>query len=278
MPKPAAKCRECKGPRSRQATTGLCQRCYHNARRQKPQDEINCIDCGRTRARTSSPGRCWQCYQKSRKTPAAQVVVALILELGSYSAAARVLGTSRQLAHYHGKRAGITEEMLQPTRMRLRKAAGHKCPECGFPCNKQGRLCGRCYQRTRRGKTRYDLTGRRIGYLRVVSLVWSEERQRSMWLCLCDCGRSREMVPQPLYLRTVESCGLCRPQVGSLRYRILQFVRDHGPCSVSQVARAMNLDSQRAGAHLGHLSKDGQVKHKKDGAHRRHLYFVNGGS
>lgn len=52
-----------------------------------------------------------------------------------------------------------------------------------------------------------DLTGRRFGRLLVVSRSANDKRDRSMWLCTCNCGISKMVAALHLTTGQTKSCG-----------------------------------------------------------------------
>lgn len=61
--------------------------------------------------------------------------------------------------------------------------------------------CG-CYNRAVAHAKRHDLTGRRVGRLRVI-----EETRAGLWLCECDCGNKISVKHRALAKEETKSCG-----------------------------------------------------------------------
>lgn len=238
--------------------------------------------CRRCDAPCSGPGKtglCLRCSAKARRKVNYRTIREQALDLGSYSAAARAVGVSRQLVMTVCRSAGITQQRLRARRRELRKVQGPRCSECGglrSRRNKTG-LCARCSKRSQRGTMKYDLTGQRIGHLRVVALTWNDEMQRSTWLCVCDCGRTKELTGQPLYKKRIKTCGRCNPKVGTLYYRIQRFVRDHGPCCVRQIGKHTGRPVNSTSGHLYRMVGRGILVGVPGGPRGGFLYSVKNG-
>ena len=73
--------------------------------------------------------------------------------------------------------------------------------------------CSNCRGLKYKGKNNpnfVDLTGRRIGKLTVIEyLNKSSERNRSLWLCKCDCGKEVELPSEFITRKVKMSCGYC---------------------------------------------------------------------
>jgi hypothetical protein len=52
-----------------------------------------------------------------------------------------------------------------------------------------------------------DLTGRKIGFLRVLGPSETKTDQHRQWLCECSCGRRTSVRTNSLKTQTVRSCG-----------------------------------------------------------------------
>lgn len=59
------------------------------------------------------------------------------------------------------------------------------------------------------GRPIEDMTGRRVGALRVTGQAGSDKGRRMMWTCLCECGRSCVVRGDHLRREVVRSCGQC---------------------------------------------------------------------
>lgn len=55
----------------------------------------------------------------------------------------------------------------------------------------------------------YELVGKRFGKLRVISLTSTHPKRGRIWICLCDCGGSREALSNQLSMGQVVSCINC---------------------------------------------------------------------
>lgn len=68
---------------------------------------------------------------------------------------------------------------------------------------------------------RLDLTGNRYGKLTVLSRAESKlgtcGKKFTMWLCQCDCGRTKEIMTSSLVKGSTRSCG-CLQKGGAIRY------------------------------------------------------------
>lgn len=56
-------------------------------------------------------------------------------------------------------------------------------------------------------KNKIDLSGQRIGRLICSKSRWNNERQKSEWLCFCDCGKEKYIQTASLRSGKTESCG-----------------------------------------------------------------------
>ena len=56
---------------------------------------------------------------------------------------------------------------------------------------------------------RRDLTGLRFGTLVAVSYLRSDKSRKSIWLCQCDCGKTKEVIGTRLTRDLVKTCGAC---------------------------------------------------------------------
>lgn len=54
---------------------------------------------------------------------------------------------------------------------------------------------------------RIDFTGRRFSYLVVLRQVGKSKRGESLWECLCDCGKKKEILYHSLKYGETKSCG-----------------------------------------------------------------------
>jgi len=52
-----------------------------------------------------------------------------------------------------------------------------------------------------------DLTGLRYGRLEVIRRAPNNKQNKVMWLCKCDCGRTKEIIGSRLYTGKTNSCG-----------------------------------------------------------------------
>ena len=62
-----------------------------------------------------------------------------------------------------------------------------------------------------------DLTGRRFGRLLVVSRAPNGNGGKTMWLCRCDCGNTKEVYSQSLIRGLTKSCGCYGREVAASR-------------------------------------------------------------
>lgn len=81
-------------------------------------------------------------------------------------------------------------------------------------CHRCGRTKEICLNSLRRGITtscgcghRKDLVGQRFGMLTVIAYVPKGDRKRTHWLCMCDCGRIKEIEGYPLTTGRIKTCG-----------------------------------------------------------------------
>ena len=52
-----------------------------------------------------------------------------------------------------------------------------------------------------------DLTGKRFGRLTVIRRVENDKQRNVKWLCLCDCGREKQIMSKSLTMGFTKSCG-----------------------------------------------------------------------
>ncbi len=62
----------------------------------------------------------------------------------------------------------------------------------------------------RKAHNKIDLTNRRFGKLLVVSDTGRRKSRRPIWKCLCDCGKSVEVLGKYLLVGDTKSCGCYR--------------------------------------------------------------------
>lgn len=60
-----------------------------------------------------------------------------------------------------------------------------------------------------------DLTGKKYGYLTVLSLSKRNNKKRS-WVCLCDCGETKHVATSALRKGIVKSCGCIKKRKNPL--------------------------------------------------------------
>lgn len=66
--------------------------------------------------------------------------------------------------------------------------------------------CG-CLRKTKLFKLRKDLTGKKFNKLTVLSFSHMDEKHRSYYLCLCECGNKKIIKGQSLLQGDIKSCG-----------------------------------------------------------------------
>ena len=54
---------------------------------------------------------------------------------------------------------------------------------------------------------REDLQNQRFGKLTVIGYAYTNERNRAVWLCECDCGKKKEVTTGNLKSGSTRSCG-----------------------------------------------------------------------
>lgn len=52
-----------------------------------------------------------------------------------------------------------------------------------------------------------DLTGKKYNMLEVIKRVPNNNLNKAMWLCKCDCGKTKEIIGSRLYTGKTKSCG-----------------------------------------------------------------------
>lgn len=81
-------------------------------------------------------------------------------------------------------------------------------------------------------KPKYDLTGQRFGRLYV-----REYSGRGLWICKCDCGKTREILTTRLIHGIVRSCG-CKGKVDHKSDKLKPYVYEmlmlHGNTVISE--------------------------------------------
>lgn len=81
-------------------------------------------------------------------------------------------------------------------------------------------------------KPKYDLTGQRFGRLYV-----QEYSGRGLWICKCDCGKTREILTTRLIHGIVRSCG-CKGKVDHKSDKLKPYVYEmlmlHGNTVISE--------------------------------------------
>lgn len=58
-----------------------------------------------------------------------------------------------------------------------------------------------------------DLSGKRFGRLRALRRIGTTEKNESIWLCRCDCGKHTRVRSGSLRTRLTRSCGCLRSEV-----------------------------------------------------------------
>ena len=61
------------------------------------------------------------------------------------------------------------------------------------------------------GRTKYDLTGKKVGKLTVICRQ-EDERNGAWWLCVCECGEKRVVRSDKLVHERITCCEKCRPK------------------------------------------------------------------
>lgn len=62
-----------------------------------------------------------------------------------------------------------------------------------------------------------DITGHRFGRLIAVKPVAEDKWKQIIWLCQCDCGKTKEIRGKHLWSNKINSCGCFRIEIGSIR-------------------------------------------------------------
>ena len=80
--------------------------------------------------------------------------------------------------------------------------------ECYFPLAslRQGDIKG-CEKCVRGSRREADLIGQKFGRLTVIKSAETRSCRRKFWLCLCECGRLKEVWHQRLIEADILSCG-----------------------------------------------------------------------
>jgi hypothetical protein len=65
-----------------------------------------------------------------------------------------------------------------------------------------------------------DLTGQKFGRLTVIKCVGKNKREKYVWLCLCNCGNTKEIVGDNLRYGHTKSCGCLRKELTSKRDKL----------------------------------------------------------
>lgn len=52
-----------------------------------------------------------------------------------------------------------------------------------------------------------DLTGKKFGRLKVIEYYGSNKNSRALWLCQCDCGKTKSVLGNSLLCGRIISCG-----------------------------------------------------------------------
>jgi hypothetical protein len=75
-----------------------------------------------------------------------------------------------------------------------------------------------------------DLTGKRFGRLKVLSLTdrWTPKKHQRYWLCQCECGNEKQVTTQQLVNKGTQSCGCLTLEVNSKRSIGNEFGKIHG--------------------------------------------------
>lgn len=77
-----------------------------------------------------------------------------------------------------------------------------------------------------------DLTGRRFGRLTVIERTDTNKHKKVLWLCVCDCGREKEVIAQCLTSGRTRSCGcLQRESDAENGRKSRDKVKTHGGCN-----------------------------------------------
>jgi hypothetical protein len=75
--------------------------------------------------------------------------------------------------------------------------------------NKVSTSCG-CYKRENTRSIKFnDLTGQTFGMLKVKEYKGQDKWGSSLWLCECECGRSKIIIGKHLVSKATRSCGKC---------------------------------------------------------------------
>lgn len=82
-----------------------------------------------------------------------------------------------------------------------------------------------------------QLAGKRFGYLTVVAREVNNNRQSSVWRCVCDCGNVRSIVGSYLQLKPLISCGCKGDRRIRARRRPSSSKQTHGHCSLTFQSR-----------------------------------------
>jgi hypothetical protein len=86
-----------------------------------------------------------------------------------------------------------------------------------------------------------ELTGRRFGRLTVVQRIENHGR-RSLWLCLCDCGKKTKVLGENLTSMHSTSCGCLKREIAGT------VLRRHIVSGVAAIQRSNARDARLADA------------------------------
>ena len=63
------------------------------------------------------------------------------------------------------------------------------------------------YKRTKDMKNFIDMTGKKFGRLTAIKRMGLNKFRQILWLCKCDCGKSKAILGQHLRTGATKSCG-----------------------------------------------------------------------
>jgi len=84
-----------------------------------------------------------------------------------------------------------------------------------------------------------DITGRKFGMYFVISRAGKTARNKSLWLCKCDCGKERIVDQSNLVSGNSTSCGHSKVEQAKINFTVHGHTKDHGTTSTYRSWQAM---------------------------------------